>query len=107
METQPPQDRRMDGVVEDLIAHVENNLMHLPMRAKEFLLSQESVDYLRITLEEELQFLKTLPKDMAIRELIENHMQNTRLRSQEYDKYEFTEERYIELYGNGQEEPVY
>ena len=107
METLPSQDRSMDGVVEDLIAHVENNLKHLPMRAKEFLLSQDSIDYLSATLQEELQFLNTLPKDMTIEELIMNHHQNTRLRTQEFDKYEFTEERYIELYGHSSEEPTY
>lgn len=63
----------MDMVVRDLKAHLEWKMGLLPDLAKNFHLGDEAVAGLRAHLQEEFDYLSTLPEEITLKEVMGNH----------------------------------
>lgn len=69
--------RNLDMEVSILVLHLRTRLGLLPRFARRYHLSQETVDSLRVHLQEELDYLKNLPSDMTFKEVIDLHHERT------------------------------
>jgi len=70
-----PVHRKMDTTVRDLKAHVMHKMGQLPYAAKSFGLSEETVLKLRELIQEELNYLNTLPEDVTLGEIIDGYLE--------------------------------
>lgn len=70
MPKEVPQHRQMDTVVVDLKAHIEWKMEQLPELAKNFHLGADAIAGLRQHLQDELDYLSTVPDETTLRDVM-------------------------------------
>jgi hypothetical protein len=71
--------RRFDQDVEILLSHLLFNLERLPELTKRYKLSPESHELLQTHLQKEIEYLTTLPDNVTLKEIIDNHFEQGKL----------------------------